>query len=559
MPRKSTSTSPAKSDHRKRFPQSHRSIHAGVQVPAHCNHQLDNLLLELSGTMASLSDERVEPVLTDALRRLVEALGADRSVFGFFKIGSSELTMTHCYARPDVPRVPASAMTQQFPWLLVELGWGEVLRFSRPDDLPPKATALREYCRQQGLRSAVVLPLCTHGSSRFILTVSSLTKNLLWPNSILHPMWLIGNLLAGAVIHRRQETTRRNSDGSRPEEEHQLVDSVIESMPGNFFVMDEHGRLIRWNHSLERVYGFSAKELSGMDDAERLDPKDRAKHETMVKACLLTGSAMCAYEGRTKDGRRIPFQTRAVRTRIGNGIYIVGVESDMSEQRRTEDQLRLLSGCLIDNQEKERHRLAQELHDDIGQRLALLGAQLDLFFRWPRDSSGDSHTPIGVLDRLLDSIRVLASDVQKMAHGLHPAKLDQLGLPVALRSLCRDIGNLKRFRVHCSMETIGRGLPHLTALCLYRVAQESLHNVVKHSAATEVSVTLDIQRSELCLVIIDNGVGFDSELESNRSGIGIISMKERLRQASGDFFLQSKPGCGTRIEARVPWGGASEQ
>ncbi|MBX3300994.1 MAG: PAS domain S-box protein [Nitrospira sp.] len=516
------------------------------------------MLIELSGTMASLSDERVDHVLIDTLRRLVEDLGADRSVFGFFRLASSELTMTHCYARPDIPHIPVSAMTQQFPWLLKELGWGEVLRFSRPDDLPPTAAALREYCRQQGLLSGVVLPLCTHGPSRFTLAVSSLTKNLLWPNSIVRPMWLIGNLLASSVIHRRQETDRLNEAGVTSVEEHQFVDSVMESMPGNFFVMDDHGRLVRWNHNLERVYGFSAQELSGMDGAERLTPKDRAKHETMIKACLLTGSAVCAYEGRTKDGQRIPFQTRAVRTRIGNGIYIVCVESDMSEQRRTEDQLRQLSGCLIGNQEKERHRLAQELHDDISQRLALLAAQFDLFSQTSRDGGENAPDLDSMVNRLLDNIRGLASDVQKMAYGLHPAKLDQLGLPAALRSLCRDIGNLKRFRIRCFVEDITRGIPPQIALCFYRLAQESLHNVVKHSAATEVSVKLDIQGSELCLIISDNGVGFDPESESIRNGLGIVSMKERLRQVSGEFLLQSKSGCGTRIEARVPWAGASK-
>jgi signal transduction histidine kinase len=245
------------------------------------------------------------------------------------------------------------------------------------------------------------------------------------------------------------------------------------------------------------------------------------------------------------------YEARAVRTQIGNGLYIIGVESDISEQMRTEDRLHSLSSCLIDNQEKERHRLAQELHDDIGQRLALLASQLDLFSLSLGDGIEDHSGPTSIPTDLSDNIRVLASDVQKMAHGLHPAKLDQLGLPAALRSLCRDIGNLKRFRIRCSVENITRGLPPPTAPCLYHLAQESLHNVVTHSAATEVCVKLDTQRSELCLVITDNGIGFDAELESNRSGLGIISMKERLHQISGTFSIQSKAGEGTTVEARV--------
>ncbi|MFY4730174.1 PAS domain-containing sensor histidine kinase [Nitrospira sp. BLG_2] len=554
MVQKSGLLSPGQADLRRRLNRFPQATHADIPIPLHCTHQLDKLLTELSVASVGLLGEAVDDVLIDTLRRLVEDLGADRSVFGFFTIGSKELTMTHCYARPDIPRVPALDMTQKFPWLFEELGCGEAVRFSRPDDLPLKAAALRRYCRQQGLRSGLILPLCTYGPTRFALAVSSLTKNRLWPNSILRPIWLIGNLLAGAVIRRKQEEDRQREIDLKLAQEHQLRSTIIESLPGNFFMIDIHGRLVRWNHNMEHVYGFSSQELSGMKTAKWLIPEDRDKHETMVKTCFRMGSAVCTYQGRTKDGRCIPFHTRAVRTRIGNEFYIMGVESDISEQKRTEDQLRLLSSCLIGNQEKERHRLAQELHDDISQRLALVAAQLELFLRTPRDGDIDHSVSIRSTDRILDNIRALASDVHKMAYGLHPAKLDQLGLPAALRSLCRDIGNLKRLRIRCSVEDIGKELPPPIALCFYRLAQESLHNVIKHSEATEVSLKLDVQGSELHLVVTDNGVGFDPpESESIHSGLGIISMKERLRQISGAFLLQSKPGQGTRVEAHVPW------
>lgn len=386
----------------------------------------------------------------------------------------------------------------------------------------------------------MILPLGADGSSRFVLGVVSFSKTLVWSDATVRQLELLGNLFAGAL--RRQTA-----------EEHQFVESVIQSMPGNFLVIDDHGKLVRWNHNVERVYGFSGKELSEMRAVERLCPEDRQKHETMVTTCLRTGSGFGEYECRTKSGQRIPFQAQAVRTRIGNGTYITCVESDISEQRRTEDRLRQLSGWLIGAQEEERHRLARELHDDISQRLALLAAQLDLLAHTPqKDVRGKSNFG-NKADRLMESIQVLASDVQKMAHGLHPAKLDRLGLPTALRSLCRDIGSMKTFQVRCFVQDAARGLSPPIALCLYRVAQESLHNVAKHSSATEVSVTLHVQGSELRLTVTDNGVGFDPELESTRNGLGIISMKERLRQVAGILILQSKPGNGTRIEARAPW------
>jgi len=530
--------SPVTSDLKNPPAGSYQSVHPGIPVQPHCNlHQLDDLLIDFSGAVVSTPPDRLHHVLIDALRRLVATLGADRSIFGFFD--STQLVVTHSYTCRGFPAGPASVTTRQVPWLLEQLCRGAVVQFSYVDDLPCEASIERAFCRRHGIQSCAILPLGSHGSSRFALGVGSSTKALTWHNETLRQMRLLGNVLAGAVKHQ-------NTHG------HQFVESVIQSMPGNFLVIDDHGRLVRWNHNVERVYGFSAQELSEMRAVERLCPEYRQNHETMMKACLRTGSAFGEYECVTKDGQRLPFRAQAVRTRIGNGRYIICVESDISEQRRTENRLRQLSGCLIGAQEEERHRLARELHDDISQRLALLAAKLDLFARTSREDVGIPSDSANTAARLVENIQVLASDVQKIAHGLHPAKLDRLGLSTALRSLCRDIGSLKTFRMRCFVQEIARGLSPPVALCLYRVAQESLHNVVRHSSATEVSVTLRVHGSELRLVVVDNGVGFDSESESTRNGLGIISMKERLRQVSGVFALRSNPGNGTRIEACIP-------
>ena len=159
----------ARSVPRNSLTRSHQSIHTGNPVQLRCDHQLDDLLIDLSGALVSTRPDRLNRVLMDALRRLVETLDADHGIFGFFN--RSQLVVTHSYARPGFPVGPASVMTHQFPWLLTQLGRGAVVRFSQLDDLPSGASVEHGYCRRHGIRSCAILPLGPHGPSRFVVGV----------------------------------------------------------------------------------------------------------------------------------------------------------------------------------------------------------------------------------------------------------------------------------------------------------------------------------------------------------------------------------------------------
>ena len=208
-----------------------------------------------------------------------------------------------------------------------------------------------------------------------------------------------------------------------------------------------------------------------------------------------------------------------------------------------------LSGRLIAAQEDERARLARAMHDGLNQNLALLAIELDMLGQQPPDAPAQMKSRT---DGLASAVRELSADVHRMAHGLHPAKLEQLGLAAAISGHCRDVQHGHGITVSCECRGVPRWLPPDVALTLYRVTQEALHNVVKHSGAATATVELTGADEELLLSISDDGKGFDVEAAGASSGLRMLSMRERVRLVHGQIQWRSQPGAGTRVDVRVP-------
>ena len=149
-------------------------------------------------------------------------------------------------------------------------------------------------------------------------------------------------------------------------------------------------------------------------------------------------------------------------------------------------------------------------------------------------------------------VKRLSSEVHRLWYELHPAKLEQLGLVAAVRGFCKEFARTHEMAIEFWDSSVPRAVPGDTALCLYRIAQEALHNVVKHSGGTAVRIELAMEGSELRLAITDNGVGFDPEAMRANGSLGLVSMGERARFAHGRLSVESHAGKGTRVEVRVP-------
>jgi signal transduction histidine kinase len=210
---------------------------------------------------------------------------------------------------------------------------------------------------------------------------------------------------------------------------------------------------------------------------------------------------------------------------------------------------RELTRRLISEQEKERSRIAGELHDDICQKLALLSMELQ------KASSNENHLATATKQRLEEIRRhcsEITSDVQLLSHELHSAKLDHLGISAAIRSFCREFGEHQEVSVEFTARDVPKAVSRDESLCLFRVTQEALHNAVKHSGADRFWVELSGAGNEVRLEVKDAGIGFDVKEANRIGGLGLVSMQERVRSVDGRFYIESKPGAGTKIIVCVP-------
>ena len=227
----------------------------------------------------------------------------------------------------------------------------------------------------------------------------------------------------------------------------------------------------------------------------------------------------------------------------------MGVIQDITERKRSEIALHELSGRLIGAQEEERRRLAKELHDGLSQNLALLSIELDLYGQHPPQ---EPEQIVVRLRELSATTAALSREVHRLSHGLHPAKLDQLGLAAAIGGFCRELESGGMLSVRFTARDVPRVLPADATLCLYRVAQEALQNVMKHSGVKEAIVNLVHQGDAIAMRIADEGVGFNPAAAPPSESLGVVSMRERVRSVGGEIAWQSKVGGGTTVRVRVP-------
>jgi signal transduction histidine kinase len=224
-------------------------------------------------------------------------------------------------------------------------------------------------------------------------------------------------------------------------------------------------------------------------------------------------------------------------------------------RKRSEASTRKLAGWLIRAQEEERRRIARELHDDLSQRLSLMCMQVDTL-RSSLPCAEDAL--VQGLTRLYDQADTISSEVHQLSHELHSAVLDKLGLLPALRRYCEEF-SLHR-GVAVELGVIGEEFPlnREVALALFRVAQECLTNVAKHSAAASAELRLSFRRDSILLEIEDKGRGFGQKELEQKAGLGIESMRERLRSVNGTLRINSSPAHGTTIRAEAPAAPLSE-
>jgi PAS domain S-box-containing protein len=337
------------------------------------------------------------------------------------------------------------------------------------------------------------------------------------------------------------------------------VDKIIESMADMLIVVNSEGIIEKGNRATLDLLGYEEMELIG-------------KKVDMIFEGAKTGPIFLDEIIRTKSVRNLETELIGKGTQrisvslsgslISDSVRIVCVAQDNTERKRAEEmlrksarELRLLSSRILEAQESERKRVARELHDGIGQ--ALTGIKFALENGVRRLKETKTAPDFKVLDDIVPLIQATVDETRRIAMGLRPSTLDDIGISETIYWFCRQYENIyKNIRILKLIEVEEDQIPETLKTVIFRVLQESLNNVAKHSGADRVQLRLQQQGKTVTLIVEDNGSGFDSEkpLPQNATGrgFGLASMRERVELSGGIFTIQSTPGQATRISALWP-------
>jgi PAS domain S-box-containing protein len=303
------------------------------------------------------------------------------------------------------------------------------------------------------------------------------------------------------------------------------------------------------NKAYERHTGYSRSDVLGKDSLKlglwsNVEDRKRTFQKLLAKGRLPRHQKVFP----TKAGESLTTFLSAEIIEFDGEPCALVVAEDITSRRQAEEARMDLAQRLINAQEAECTRVARELHDNIGQSLALFSMELE---RTRLALTGLSSDSDARLSRLCSKIKDLGRVVGNLSHQLHSSELELLGFAVAIKALCRQFSEQYHLQAHYRCSGIPDNLSADISLCLFRVMQEALHNVAKHSQATMIDVEVCGTPHSLRLSISDDGVGFDPNAPGAKPGLGLTSMRERLHLVGGKFNILSKPGSGTRVEATI--------
>lgn len=359
-----------------------------------------------------------------------------------------------------------------------------------------------------------------------------------------------GEIIGFTVMVRDITVHKRADEELRRQKE--LLQTIMDNIPVMIAFIDEGGRT-RWvNREWQRVLGWSEEEATSRDIVSEMYPDPYVRRQVLEFA--MKGSGVWRdFRTRVKTGRTI--DTSWANIWLSDGTCI-GLGLDTTQLKQAEYSLHQLSARLLRLQDEERRHLARELHDTTAQKLAILllnlkrlDAQTPILSPTAKATLGDCHALAGQC----------ADELRTLSYLLHPPLLDELGLPGAVRDYADGFARRSGLRVDLEVSPSLDRLPREMELSLFRVLQESLTNVHRHSGSRTVSIRLIEMNGEVWLEIEDTGRGLrpnadpaSGQVSPNKLGVGIVGMRERLRELGGRLELEST-GRGTMVKAILPW------
>jgi PAS domain S-box-containing protein len=511
--------------------------------------EIGKVMLNTSSNLAECKSEEIEEIIQQSIVALSAIEHAEQA--GWFSLGGSGV-LTDIFHSLSSSLSLCSALREglhRLPWCLAQLNTGKAVLIYDVDDLLPAAKADQQFLRTAEVRSLALLPSSSVSLGRTVLILSSTSTETEWSEGIVEQCTLLEGIFANAYQRGLAQNESRVCMN--------CLQRLFATSVGAMAILNCKGQFISSNTSFCEISGYSEHELRKITFDEIVSSPnqwDRTPHPKLALDRSIANQ-LCERTLIRKDQTSVAVRIKIDTTKQSfpeDSFSLVSVE-DLTGQKaretelnRRETEVGTLASLLIQSQESERRRLSRELHDDIGQRLSLAASELALLVS---QQSINASVSVDRLASLRDELDSLCTDVHEISHDLHSYKLQHLGLKSALKDLCRRVSQ-PNFRVDLHIDDFEDPTSKEVSLCLYRVAQESLNNALKHARTPTVAVTITKLQNMFYMTIQDSGIGFDSSVSSK--GLGLVSMSERLKLVNGQFRLHSLPGCGTETWVAVP-------
>jgi PAS domain S-box-containing protein len=382
------------------------------------------------------------------------------------------------------------------------------------------------------------------------------------------PVWMNCNGVpvfdAGGELVRYRgadtDITKQKTTEERLRESEELYRGLVETMNEGLVTMDPDGVITHVNRRLSEISGYSPHEIVGHTWSEFLKEagKKRESVKRQIPQLWRRGHRVFELEWRGKDGKvhQSLVSSTSIRGARGERKGTLAVLMDISERKKTEANLkesektfRFLTSRLLAIQDRERKKTSQELHNSILQTISALKFNLENILEQRDDPFRALRSAVPLLQKSLEEIR-------RISLGLHPSILDDFGVLATVEWFLREYRTIYRdIQVHLEMEVQEQEIPETAKVSLFRVVQEAMSNVARHSRADRVSVKIGKRKGRIELAIRDNGVGFEPGTLSHDGEpafVGLISTRERVGISGGAFKLSSEPGKGTEVHASWP-------
>ncbi len=327
------------------------------------------------------------------------------------------------------------------------------------------------------------------------------------------------------------------------------TDALLNSLPGIFYMFNKAGKFIRWNNNILDITGYSKEDMLTLNPLDFFAVEERQILLEKINDVFQKGSENIEANLLTKDGRKIPYYFTGIFIKMGDEDCAMGVGIDISERVKIQQELRNLATDLQNIREEERTRISREIHDELGQQLTGLKMNISWLNKKITNATPEisSHInqSIALSDQTLKTVRRIAAQ-------LRPSILDDLGLISALEWESDEFQNRYNIEVNFIAENITSTLYQKMSTAIFRIFQESLTNILRHSKATLVTTVFAEFENQFTLKIEDNGIGFDEKTDKRIRTLGLLGMKERALMIGGTLTIKSTPNKGTILLLQIP-------